>query len=119
MASKNLKDTHTVKDVIANIMDGWTLRKWFSWPPDVFLMTSYVLKKTGAYRNVVNECDWRFEEIPQLEILSDEWVEVIQLSLISNANKLVLPKDIEKRMIELEIFLQQRLRLCNYALLKQ
>jgi hypothetical protein len=31
-----------------------SLEDWFSWPPDVFLLTSTILKSTGAYRYVVS-----------------------------------------------------------------
>lgn len=54
-------DACTVADVIHNMMPSWkSLEDWFMWPPDVFLMTSILFKRTGCYRYVLSEREWTY-----------------------------------------------------------
>jgi hypothetical protein len=95
-------DFMTVRDVIDSIVPGRKIKLWFSWPPDLFLMTSYVLKKTGAYRHVVNDKGWPFQEIQQLNDYVREWLMNIQQSLVTGAGDLVLPEPILKLQKEFD-----------------
>ena len=51
MANKHF----TLRQLAADFEPAWErLEDWLAWPPDVFLLTSTVLKSTGAYRYVVS-----------------------------------------------------------------
>jgi hypothetical protein len=42
------------KQLAEELMPGWTIEKWLEWPPDIFALTSILLKTTGIYRYVVS-----------------------------------------------------------------
>jgi hypothetical protein len=44
----------TVKDFVTGLIAPLTIDSVFEWPPDVFALTSALLKRTGAYRYVVS-----------------------------------------------------------------
>ncbi|MEM9829190.1 MAG: hypothetical protein AAF944_01055 [Bacteroidota bacterium] len=56
LKERAIKDRLTVEDVIKSIMPSWNFpHDWFVWPPDTFLMTSTILKRTGCYRYVLSK----------------------------------------------------------------
>jgi hypothetical protein len=94
MTKKNIDD-YTVFDVILSFNPNWAnLDECFAWPPDLFLVTSCILKKTGAYRNVVNEKPSNHESTLFDDAEVDRWLSAIQESITSN-KELQLPKGIE------------------------
>jgi hypothetical protein len=44
----------TIKQFAEEIMPKWKPDEWFIWPPDVFALTSMLLKRTGIYRYAVS-----------------------------------------------------------------
>jgi hypothetical protein len=48
-----LDDRFSVSD-LAGRMVPWSPDEWFAWPPDLFALTSMILKATGIYRLVVS-----------------------------------------------------------------
>lgn len=95
-------DLMTVRDVIDNIVPGREMKIWFSWPPDLFLMTSFVLKKSGAYRHAVNDRNWPFQEIQKLHDHVADWLTGIQEALVTRANDLILPAPIAELQNEFD-----------------
>jgi len=39
----------TIKSYLDSLKKDWTLEDWLSWPPDLFALTSLLLKQTGTY----------------------------------------------------------------------
>jgi hypothetical protein len=38
----------TISDIVHGINPNWRLEDWFKWPPDLFLLCSHLLKKSGG-----------------------------------------------------------------------
>jgi hypothetical protein len=53
-AFSTLTDSFSVLEFSRKIVPGSTPDDWFAWPPDLFALTSMVLKVTGIYRLVVS-----------------------------------------------------------------
>jgi len=55
MPAKTVRTNHiiTVKQFAQELMPHWDENDWFRWPPDLFALTSIVLKTTGLYRYAV------------------------------------------------------------------
>jgi hypothetical protein len=63
-------DSFTVKDLAAEMMPAWSgADPWLEWPPDLFLMTSIVLKKTGLYRRAVSNVDSKTHSTVDVQLL--------------------------------------------------
>ncbi|HEX6226413.1 MAG TPA: hypothetical protein VFZ52_18465 [Chryseolinea sp.] len=103
MNIKDLKmDQHSVYDVMCTINPPWTtLEPWFHWPADVFLLTSLILKKTGAYRSVLLATNWKTDDFLDFDKHSVTWLQAIQTSLI-NGEPMVLPTAIANLRNNLE-----------------
>ena len=103
MNTKELKiDQHSVHDVMCSINPPWkTLEPWFHWPADIFLLTSLILKKTGAYRSVLLATNWKTDDFLDFDKHSIAWLRAIQVSLV-NGVPIVLPPPIVKLRDTLE-----------------
>lgn len=72
----------TVKAFIESIKPDWSIADWLAWPPDVFALTSMMLKQTGAYIAAVlppGDEDWpaEYQWQEKLELVRREWYEWI------------------------------------------
>ena len=102
-------DQHSVHDVMCSIDSPWqALREWFYWPADLFLLTSFILKKTGAYRRVLLATDWKTDDFLDLDDHCKTWLRAIQKSLVTG-ERLDLPpalevlcNDLDKKMHEVK-----------------
>jgi hypothetical protein len=94
-------DDYSVFEAILSLDRNWqNLDECFAWPPDLFLVTSCILKKTGAYRNVVNEFQGAGSNLSVKKQEIEEWLARIQNS-ITRDEKLQLPESIAKLKNEL------------------
>jgi hypothetical protein len=72
----------TVTEFAKELMSDWEPDEWFRWPPDVFALTSKLLKITGIYRYAVSkypgstdrlQCGWVVDKGEWAEKTSIEW----------------------------------------------
>jgi hypothetical protein len=75
-----------IDDLAREINPGWEVDDWFSWPPDVFALTSIWLQTTGAYRYAVSRHPdtndflphaWRDPKGRDAEAVGGKWVDWI------------------------------------------
>lgn len=73
----------TLAQFAESMMPGWRFPDdWLAWPPDTFALTSAVLSRTGAYRQVI-EAEWSRNALWQREAESaaQAWITQISRSL--------------------------------------
>jgi hypothetical protein len=68
-------DSFFPQDLARELMPGWrTIDRWFEWPPDLFALTSILLKTTGLYRLVViDSVVARLTKPERLDVLVRDW----------------------------------------------
>jgi hypothetical protein len=59
-------DDLTLWGLARELMPSWTPHDWLRWPPDVFALTSSVLKATGVYRFAVTPFTEKDKKAPRL-----------------------------------------------------
>jgi hypothetical protein len=98
----------TISSLVKQINPIWNdIGDAFLWPPDLFHVCAYLLKKTGAYRNVIDngfqiDVEFELDESAKMKML-DEWLEEVQTCMIGT-EKIKLPEKIsslKKRLVEL------------------
>ncbi|HTQ78507.1 MAG TPA: hypothetical protein VMM92_00810, partial [Thermoanaerobaculia bacterium] len=93
--------------VMLSLNREWSFTDWFEWPPDLFALTSLLLKTTGAYRFAIApphpwpQKDWERQVIQAAEGWW-EWItgETSSLPPLVRDNQALLDK--HKRTIEIE-----------------
>lgn len=66
----------TLREIAKQFHRDWTAEDWFRWPPDLFALTSSILRTTGVYRCAAASPDeWNEDE--RRKVIDDESVERI------------------------------------------